>query len=70
LLVKGETRIRDSFKSFVEKLDKGLENKGYDCLFYVKEPDGWFGVYHLIIRMDNRMGDDWKTQISGILNKA
>jgi hypothetical protein len=70
LLVKGETGIRDSFKSFVEKLDKELENKGYDCLFYVKEPDSWFGIYHLIIRMDNRMGDDWKTQILGILNKA
>jgi len=56
LLVKGETRIRDSFRSFVEKLDKELEKKGYDCLFYVREPDSWFGIYHLIIRMDNGDG--------------
>lgn len=72
LLVRGETRIRDSFKSFIEKLDKELEKKGYDCLFYVKEPGSWFGIYHLIIRMDLGAGtsDDWKTQIMRILNKA
>ncbi len=73
LLVKGETRIRDSFKSFIEKLDKELEKKGYDCLFYVKDPGSWFGIYHLIIRMDletgTSAGDDWKTQIMRILNK-
>jgi hypothetical protein len=71
LLVKGETRIRDSFKSFIEKLDKELEKKGYDCLFYVKEPDSWFGIYHLIIRMDlgtgTSVGDDWKKQIGRII---
>jgi hypothetical protein len=74
LLVKGETRIRDSFKSFIEKLDKELEKKGYDCLFYVKEPGSWFGIYHLIIRMDlgtgTSAGDDRKTQIMRILNKV
>jgi len=67
LLVKGETRISDSFKSFIEELDKELEKKGYDCLFYVKEPGSWFGIYHLIIRMNlgagTSEGDDWKTQI-------
>jgi hypothetical protein len=30
----------------------------------------WDGNYYLIIRMDNGMGDDWKTQISGILNEV
>jgi len=74
LLVKGQTRIRESFKSFIEELDKELEKKGYDCLFYVREPDSWFGIYHLIIRMDlgtgTYVGDDWKTQIMRILNKA
>jgi hypothetical protein len=74
LLVKGETRIRDSFRSFIEKLDKELEKNGYDCLFYVKEQDNWFGIYHLIIRMDlgagTSVGDDWKTQIMRIPNKA
>ncbi len=74
LLVKGETGIIDSFNSFVEKLDKELEKKGYDCLFYVKDPGSWFGIYHLIIRIDlgtgTSAGDDWKTQIMRILNKA
>jgi hypothetical protein len=72
LLVKGETRIRDRFKSFIEELDKELEKKGYDCLFYVKEPGSWFGIYHLIVRMDLGAGtsDEWKTQIMRILNKA
>ncbi len=74
LLVKGETRISDSFKSFIEKLDKELEKKGYDCLFYVKDPGSWFGIYHLIIRMDlgtgTSAGDDWKTQIMRILNRV
>jgi hypothetical protein len=31
---------------------------------------GWDGNYYLIIRMSNRMGDDWKTQIMRILNKG
>jgi len=74
LLVKGETGIGDSFNSFVEKLDIELEKKGYDCLFYVKELGSWFGIYHLIIRMDlgtgTSVGDDWKTQIMRILNKV
>jgi hypothetical protein len=74
LLVKGETRIRDSFKFFIEKLDKELEKRGYDCLFYVKEPGSWFGVYHLIIHMNggkgSSVGNDWKTQIMRILNKV
>jgi hypothetical protein len=74
LLVKGQTRIRESFKSFIEELDKELEKKGYDCLFYVREPGSWFGTYHLIVRMDleagTSVGDDWKTQIMRILTKA
>jgi hypothetical protein len=64
LLVKGETRMRDSFKSFVESIDKELEKKGYDFLIYAQEPGSSFGIYYLIIRMD-----DWKEQIKRILKR-
>jgi hypothetical protein len=67
LLVKGEAVVYHSFDSFIKKIEEWLKKNGYDYLLGVRDSGG---VYYLIIRMDNRMGDDWKTQILGILNKV
>jgi len=71
LLVKGEAVARDDFNFLIEKIRKELNKNGYDYLLGVRDSGG---IYYLIIRMDKGVGvsegDDWKTQIMRILNKA
>jgi hypothetical protein len=71
LLVKGEAVARDDFNFLIEKIRKELNKNGYDYLLGVRDSGGF---YYLIIRMDKGVGvsegDDWKTQIMRILNKA
>ncbi|MCI4453484.1 MAG: hypothetical protein JHC25_00885 [Thermodesulfobacterium sp.] len=67
LLVKGEIVAYDDFKFLIEVFKVCLDKNGYDYLLGVRDSGG---IYYLIIRMDNGMGDDWKTQILGILNKV
>ncbi len=71
LLVKGEAVARDDFNFLLEEIKKGLDKKGYDYLLGIRESGG---IYYLIIRVDKEVGvsegDDWKTQIMRILNKA
>ncbi len=71
LLVKGEAVARDDFNFLIEEIKKGLNKNGYDYLLGVRDSGG---IYYLIIRVDKVVGvsegDDWKTQIMRILNKA
>jgi hypothetical protein len=71
LLVKGEAVAYQSFNSLIEEIKKGLNKNGYDYLLGVRDSGG---IYYLIIRIDKGVGvsegDDWKTQILGILNKV
>jgi hypothetical protein len=71
LLVKGEAVAHDDFNFLIEVIKVGLDKNGYDYLLGVRDSGG---IYYLIIRMDKGVGvsegDDWKTQILGILNKV
>jgi hypothetical protein len=71
LLVKGLLVADRDFNSLIEEIEAELTKKGYDYLLGVRDSGG---IYYLIIRMDKVVGvpegDDWKTQIMRILNKA
>ncbi len=71
LLVKGLLVADRDFNSLIEAIKKELNKNGYDYLLGVRDSGG---IYYLIIRMDKVVGvsagDDWKTQIMRILNKA
>jgi hypothetical protein len=71
LLVKGLLVADRDFNFLIEEIKKELNKNGYDYLLGVRDSGG---IYYLIIRMDKVVGvsegDNWKTQIMTILNKA